>query len=104
MNHKLQALNNLASTSAHAAIRARPVAARPTIDGMWEKYAWFAFPAFGLCLVGIVASYIWDDEWVLWPTLFAVLACVVMVPLVIVRPLLAVLAALRPDPEHPGAD
>ena len=81
----------------------RPVVARPTFGGMWERYAWFAFPAFGLCLVGIVASYMWDDEWLLWPTLFAVLACVVMVPLVIVRPLLAVLAALRPD-ERPGPD
>ena len=69
---------------------------------MWERYAGFAFPAFGLCLVGSVASYMWDEEWLLRPTLFAVLACVVMVPLVIVRPLLPVLATLRPDDERPG--
>src|SRR5262249_16017471 len=63
---------------------------------MWERYAWFAFPAFGLSLVGVVASCLWDDNYLWWPALFAVLACAVMVPLLLVRPLRAVLASLRP--------
>jgi hypothetical protein len=71
---------------------------------MWDRYAWFAFAAFGLCMVAMVASYLWDDDYLLWPTLFAVIACVVMIPLVVVRPLLAILAALRPDDDHLEAD
>jgi hypothetical protein len=66
---------------------------------MWERYAWFAFPALGLCMVGGVASYMWDGDYLVWPTLFAVAGCLVMLPLVIVRPLQAVLHAMRSEQE-----
>jgi hypothetical protein len=64
---------------------------------MWERYAWFAFPAFGLCLIGVVASFLWDEYYFWWPMLFAVLGCAVMIPIVVIRPLWAVLAAFRHD-------
>jgi hypothetical protein len=65
----------------------------------WERYAWFAYPTFGLCLILSVASYLWDANYFWWPMLFVLLACAVMFPLVVVRPLLAILDALRPDAE-----
>ncbi len=64
---------------------------------MWERYAWFALPAFGLCFIGVVASYLWDDNYFWWPMLFAVLGCAAMIPLLVARPLRAVLAAFRHD-------
>jgi hypothetical protein len=62
---------------------------------MSEGYAWFATVVFALCLIGGVASYLWDDNYLLWPTLFAVVAVAVVAPLVVVRPLRAMLASLR---------
>jgi hypothetical protein len=71
---------------------------------MWERYAWFAYPAFGLCLVGTVASYLWDDDYLVWPTLFGIAAFLVMAPLLLVRPLRAVLQAMRTDAESSTKD
>ena len=70
----------------------------------WERYAWFAFPAAGLCLIGSVASYLWDTNYLWWPILFALLACAVLFPLIVVRPFLAILDAMRPDPEPTHED
>ena len=63
---------------------------------MWERYAWFASAVFALCTVGAVASYLWDGNYLVWPFLFAVAASAAAIPLVVVRPLRAVIAALRP--------
>jgi hypothetical protein len=78
------------STTAHSY---QPIYA----DVMWERYAWFAFPAFGLSAVAATASYIWDSDFLWWPALFALLGCAAMFPLVVVRPFLAILEALRHD-------
>jgi hypothetical protein len=71
---------------------------------MWERYAWFAFPAFGLCIVGFVASYMWDSDYLWWPALFAIVGFAVMAPLQVVRPLRAVLEALKPGAERTQKD
>jgi hypothetical protein len=71
---------------------------------MWERYAWFAFPAFGLCVVGVVASYVWDSDYVLWPLLFAIGGCAVVFPLLVVRPLRAVLETLSHDADSGPED
>ena len=70
----------------------------------WEGYAWFAFPTFGLCLIGSVGSYLWDTNYFWWPILFIVVACAVMFPLVVVRPLLAILDQLEPSSEPTQED
>jgi hypothetical protein len=62
---------------------------------MWQRYAWFAYPAFGSCLVAGVASYLWDDDYLWWPVLFGVIGCAVMAPLLVVRPTRDVLEVFR---------
>lgn len=71
---------------------------------MWERYAWFAFPAFGLCVVAATASYLWDSDFFWWPTFFGLLGFAAMFPLLVVRPLLAILSALGHDDEPSEAD
>ena len=53
-------------------------------------------------MIGVVASYMWDSDYLWWPVLFAIVGCGVMVPLVAVRPLRAVLEALRPVGGEPS--
>lgn len=64
---------------------------------MKEAYAWIAFGAFGLSMIGSVASYLWSDAYLRWPVLFAVIAFAFMVPLIVLPPFRAVLAAFNTD-------
>lgn len=70
----------------------------------WQRYAWWASVAFGLSVIGIVASYLWDSSYFWWPLLFVLLACAVALPLVVVRPLLAMVKVLRSGAEPPPTD
>ena len=65
---------------------------------MWDRYAWVASAAFGLCVIGAVASYLWDPSFTWWPVMFVLLGTAFVFPLVVVRPLLAILSAFRDDP------
>jgi hypothetical protein len=55
-------------------------------------------------VVGVVASYVWDSDYVLWPLLFAIGGCAVVFPLLVVRPLRAVLETLSHDADSGPED
>ena len=60
---------------------------------MWDRYSWVAFGAFALCLIGAVASYLWDSSFTWWAILFILLGTAFMFPLVVVRLFNAILNA-----------
>jgi hypothetical protein len=64
---------------------------------MWHRYGWLASGAFALSVIGAVASYLWDSSFTQWPIAFVLVGTAFMFPLVVVRPVLAILAAFRDD-------
>jgi hypothetical protein len=57
---------------------------------MKEALAWIGYGALGLTMIGAVASYMWDDDYVWWPLLFAAIGCALLVPLILLPMFLAV--------------
>lgn len=71
---------------------------------MKEAYAWIAFGVFGLTMIGSVASYLWSEDYLWWPLLFAAISLAFMGPPILVPMFCAVFATLESDAEPAESD
>ncbi len=60
-----------------------------------KALVWAAYGVFAVCMVGTVASYLWSDDYLWWPILFAGIGVAVMLPIPLGPSIRAMVSAFK---------